>query len=170
ALSDETLPCARKELRVGVAVTLFDNVGIQQCAVFKEHISQSTTVTVLVRSYRVRLVKLQPYPLSFHHSPCKGARFLAEVFHGLLWMLDFRCINSDEPHALTALQKKRIAINHTLNDIKIALRDGLIWWIEKGRDQRNDDDTGNGPRPTVTRQFANGHTGLFSTGGTKASS
>jgi len=79
-------------------------------------------------------------------------------------------VHSDEPHALTALQKKRIAINHTLNNIKIALCDGLIWWIEKGRELRNDDDAGNGPRPTVmTRQFANGHSGPFSTGGTKAS-
>src|SRR5437762_2149128 len=76
-----------------MAVTLFDNLRVQQRAIFQEHISQG-------------------------------------------------------------------APNHTLNDIKIALRDGLIWWIEKGREQRNDDDAGNGPRPTVmTRQFANGHSG-----------
>ena len=61
-----------------MAVTLFDNLRVQQRAIFQEHISQG-------------------------------------------------------------------APNHTLNDIKIALRDGLICWIEKGREQRNDDDTGNGP-------------------------
>src|SRR5439155_17015757 len=47
-----------RKLSVIVTVTLLYNLGIQQGAVFQKNISQCAPAAVLVRSYRVRLVKL----------------------------------------------------------------------------------------------------------------
>ena len=51
---------------------------------------------------------------------------------------------------LTALQKKRITVNHSLDNIEIAGRYALVWWVKESGEQRNKDDTGNGPRPSLT--------------------
>ena len=38
---------------------------------------------------------------------------------------------------LTALQKKRITVNHSLDNIEIAGRYALVWWVKESGEQRN---------------------------------
>src|SRR5205809_5070611 len=51
---------------------------------------------------------------------------------------------------LTALQKKRITVNHSLDNIEIAGRYAWSGGLKKGESSAIRDDTGNGPRPSLT--------------------
>ena len=51
-------------------------------------------------------------------------------------------------HPLTAGKQQRVAINDPLHDLEIAMRCGLVWWVEESGKQRNENDTGE--RPTTS--------------------
>jgi len=51
---------------------------------------------------------------------------------------------------LTALQKKRITVNHSLDNIEIAGRYAWSGGLKKAESSAIRDDTGNGPRPSLT--------------------
>src|SRR5207244_4203863 len=60
--------------------------------------------------------------------------------------------------------------SHPRANLAIAGRYALVWRIKDSGEQRNEDDTGNGPRPSVTAMcYAKGHSGLFAARNAKAS-
>ena len=63
-------------------------------------------------------------------------------------------------------QQEYIAIHDPLHNFEVAVRCGLVFRVEERRKQGDENDAGNGPLPRA----ATGQGGLFSTGGTKASS
>jgi hypothetical protein len=75
---------------------------------------------------RVGWVKFQPHTFALDHLPGKGGCFLAEPFHGLLWVLGLGRIDADEPDTLAALEKKSIAVNDPLHNFEVAIGYGLI--------------------------------------------
>src|SRR5439155_16266854 len=102
-------------------------------------------------------------PASFSQSSPASARLMGELLHRRGAVRPLGRVNADEPHTLTALQKKRIAINHSFDNFKLAVGYGLIRKVKESGEKRNQDDTRQRPLPRATT----GHAGPFSTGNAK---
>jgi hypothetical protein len=95
-----------------MAVTLGDDLGIEELPVRQEHVPEQAPVLVPVLV--LRLV-LEAVDLPEGHAAREGRRLLAEGFDGLLGVDGLGSIDPDEPDLLDAsgeLNFDRVAIDH----------------------------------------------------------
>ena len=104
-----------------MSVTLLDDLRIEECPILKEDIGEGSFEPVFVAYVDVGWIKLQSHPLALNHLLGKSGSLSAKVFYGLLWVLRFRCVYTDQADPLPSTNNDGISINDPGNKTPIGL-------------------------------------------------